>query len=180
MISITPRVFFSEESFVSALTYPRESTSSIFSTVRGFASFRAPESRAPESINLESGSVESGLVLIPTTIFFLLILQLIVAGSWQVLERARLHDFVIKSIMASESGEEMAYSVIEEVRDGKGKSGSVPLTESSNLQINEEVAPIGLIREYDLTSPIPILGSIGEAVLGRDFRVHNFLVSISE
>lgn len=38
----------------------------------------------------DSGSVEAGLVLIPTTIFFLLILQLIVAGSAKTLETMQL------------------------------------------------------------------------------------------
>jgi hypothetical protein len=37
--------------------------------------------------DLESGSVESALSLIPTTAFFLLVLQLMLSGSWQLLDK---------------------------------------------------------------------------------------------
>lgn len=45
-------------------------------------------------MDTEEGSVESALVLIPTTAFFLLVMQLIVAGSWQTLQGAKLDDLV--------------------------------------------------------------------------------------
>ena len=37
----------------------------------------------------ENGSVDAGLTLIPATIFFLILLQIILAGSWQVMERTK-------------------------------------------------------------------------------------------
>ena len=40
-----------------------------------------------DSQDLESGSVESALSLIPTTAFFLLVLQLMLSGSWQLLDK---------------------------------------------------------------------------------------------
>ena len=43
----------------------------------------------------EGGSVEAGLVLIPTTLFFIILLEIVLAGSWQVMGRAKLHDYVV-------------------------------------------------------------------------------------
>jgi hypothetical protein len=56
--------------------------------------------------NHERGSVEAGLAIVPTTILFLLIIQLIVAQSWQSLETARLHDEVNR-ILISAPGDEL-------------------------------------------------------------------------
>ena len=53
---------------------------------------------------LQRGSIESGLVLIPTTLFFLMALQVLLAGSWQTIERARLHDLVIESSIKESLG----------------------------------------------------------------------------
>ena len=54
-----------------------------------------------KSISNESGSIEAGLVLIPTTILFLLIIQLIIAQSWQSLETAKLHDEVNRILISA-------------------------------------------------------------------------------
>ena len=60
--------------------------------------------------DLQRGSIESGLVLIPTTLFFLMALQVLLAGSWQTIERARLHDIVIESsIYESLGGESIGF-----------------------------------------------------------------------
>jgi hypothetical protein len=58
------------------------------------------KSRQDESIQ-ERGSIEAGLVLIPTTILFLLIVQLIIAQSWQSLETAKLHDDVNRILISA-------------------------------------------------------------------------------
>ena len=52
-------------------------------------------------ISRESGSIEASLVLIPTTILFLLIIQLIIAQSWQSLETAKLHDEVNRILIST-------------------------------------------------------------------------------
>ena len=43
--------------------------------------------KCSDNHDLESGSVESALSLIPTTAFFLLVLQLMLSGSWQLLDK---------------------------------------------------------------------------------------------
>ena len=44
----------------------------------------------------EIGSVESGLVLIPTMIFFLALIQIVTMGSFQLVDKASLHSLLIK------------------------------------------------------------------------------------
>lgn len=58
----------------------------------------------------EIGSVESGLVLIPTIISFLALIQIVIMGSFQLVDKASLHSLVIKQdiegnyLAASEDG----------------------------------------------------------------------------
>ena len=49
----------------------------------------------------DEGSIEAGIALVPVTILFLLVLQLILAGSWQSLETARLHDQVNRILITN-------------------------------------------------------------------------------
>ena len=42
----------------------------------------------------DRGSIESGLALLPVTLLFLMVFQLLLAGSWQSIETAKLHDIV--------------------------------------------------------------------------------------
>jgi len=58
-----------------------------------------------ESLLDEKGTVEAGLVIIPTTLLFLVILQILFAGSWQVMERAKLHDLVISTSLSEAARE---------------------------------------------------------------------------
>ena len=58
-----------------------------------------------ESLLDEKGTVEAGLVIIPTTLLFLVILQVLFAGSWQVMERAKLHDLVISTSLSEATRE---------------------------------------------------------------------------
>jgi len=51
------------------------------------------------------GTIEAGLVIIPTTLLFLMILQIIFAGSLQIVERAKLHNLIIESSLAEVSGD---------------------------------------------------------------------------
>lgn len=66
-----------------------------------------------ESLLDEKGTVEAGLVIIPTTLLFLVILQVLFAGSWQVMERAKLHDLVISTSL-SEAAREGSFEESEE------------------------------------------------------------------
>ena len=42
----------------------------------------------------DRGSIEAGLALLPVTLLFLMVFQLLLAGSWQSIETAKLHDIV--------------------------------------------------------------------------------------
>lgn len=53
----------------------------------------------------EEGSIEAGLTLIPTTAFFLLVLQLVVAGSVKTAETMKLQSWLNKSALYAVDGE---------------------------------------------------------------------------
>jgi hypothetical protein len=53
----------------------------------------------------EEGSVEAGLMFIPTTAFFLLVLQLVVAGSMQTIETMNIQSWLNKSSFYGLDGE---------------------------------------------------------------------------
>ena len=58
----------------------------------------------------ERGSIEAGLTIIPTTAFFLLTLQLVISGSYQVVETMKLQSMVTKFALGDKSeGEQQAY-----------------------------------------------------------------------
>lgn len=82
-----------------------------------------------ESLLDEKGTVEAGLVVIPTTLLFLAILQILFAGSWQVMERANLHDLVISTSL-SEAAREGSFeeskenSFVSEYGSQKAGSGT--------------------------------------------------------
>lgn len=50
----------------------------------------------------ELGSVEAGLTFIPTTAFFLLVMQLVISGSFQVVETMNLQSAVTKYAFSQE------------------------------------------------------------------------------
>ncbi len=50
----------------------------------------------------EAGSVEAGMTFIPTTAFFLLVIQLVISGSFQVFETLQLQNFVTRSALGQE------------------------------------------------------------------------------
>lgn len=50
----------------------------------------------------ELGSVEAGLTFIPTTAFFLLVMQLVISGSFQVVETMNLQSAVTKYALGQE------------------------------------------------------------------------------
>ena len=56
-------------------------------------------------VDKEEGSIEAGLTLIPTTAFFLLVLQLVVAGSVKTVETMKLQSWLNKSALYAVDGE---------------------------------------------------------------------------
>lgn len=52
----------------------------------------------------EEGSIEAGMVLIPTTAFFLLVLQLVVAGSFKTIETVNLQSWLNRSSLYAIDG----------------------------------------------------------------------------
>jgi len=107
----------------------------------------------------ERGSVEAGLAIIPTTLFFLLVLQIVLAGSWQVVERSRLHDLIIKSEI---SGEEV-------VADSLGRS---------RVTVErEEISGVGDLLRYEVESEIPLFSALS-ADRGSKLVVRNRSIRI--
>lgn len=134
----------------------------------------------------ERGSVEAGLVLIPTTIFFLMILQIVTAGSWQVLERTNLHDLVIRT---SIQGGDLEYARRSFESDSLANSGATNqaaedsrqgiLGGKRELRVNSEKGFFGTIRKFELSSRVPILGNLFGGAQEGILRVKNQAVSIS-
>ena len=58
-----------------------------------------------KKVDKEEGSIEAGLTLIPTTAFFLLVLQLVVAGSVKTVETMKLQSWLNKSALYAVDGE---------------------------------------------------------------------------
>jgi hypothetical protein len=136
---------------------------------------------------LERGSIESGLVLIPTTLFFLMILQVLLAGSWQTIERARLHDLVIENSIKDSNFTDLRRS------DQEFESSRVQLFERSpsnldnhlgtqpmksrSLSVSQRATPIGTFQLFEMSTEIPILGEFFRAMDVNLFRVNNRAVS---
>ncbi len=76
----------------------------------------------------ERGTVEAGMALIPTTAFFLLVMQLVISGSYQVVETIDLQNFATRTALA-DSGE-VAFALDNE---RQLKSESVPLPGGGEL-----------------------------------------------
>ena len=129
---------------------------------------------------LQRGSIESGLVLVPTTLFFLMALQVLLAGSWQTIERARLHDLVIESsIRESISGSSQSLSGDSTYLSGDSlPSHGVSLDGAkAELIIQEESTPVGTIRTIEMSTPVPILGDFLRTFDRGVFQVRNYAVS---
>jgi hypothetical protein len=117
----------------------------------------------------EKGSVDAGLTLIPTTIFFLVLLQVILAGSWQVMERAKLHDLLIRD------------SITASAPTTAGSSLNKP-SESGSLDSNQNVgnktlfkskrsSEYGDIYEYVSEKRVPVFGALLENLGVNDFKI---------
>lgn len=49
----------------------------------------------------EAGSIEAGLTIIPTTIFFLVVLQIVISGSFQVVGNMNLQNLVTRKALGA-------------------------------------------------------------------------------
>jgi hypothetical protein len=71
----------------------------------------------------DEGSVEAGLTLIPTTAFFLLVMQLVIAGSFQVIETIDLQSALRRTALFGSEGSEFAF---DHSRIVNQKSAEIP------------------------------------------------------
>ena len=143
-----------------------------------------------ESLLDEKGTVEAGLVIIPTTLLFLVILQILFAGSWQVMERAKLHDLVISTSL-SEAAREGSFeeskenSFVSEYGSQKAGSGTYgdgaygdvefadphlldklqflagkSFSSSSKVSMSQKSSVYGDIHKIEVNTQIPIFHGI--------------------
>ncbi|MFM8897745.1 MAG: hypothetical protein ACKOFL_02755 [Actinomycetota bacterium] len=68
----------------------------------------------------EEGSIEAGLTLIPTTAFFLLVLQLVITGSLKTVETMKLQSWLNKSALYAVDGE-LSGRIISSALPGGGE-----------------------------------------------------------
>jgi hypothetical protein len=143
-----------------------------------------------ESLLDEKGTVEAGLVVIPTTLLFLAILQILFAGSWQVMERAKLHDLVISTSLyeAAREGsfeESKENSFVSEYGSQKAGSGTYgdgaygdvefadphlldklqflagkSFSSSSKVSMSQKSSVYGDIHKIEVNTQIPIFHGI--------------------
>lgn len=104
-----------------------------------------------DSQDLESGSVESALSLIPTTAFFLLILQLMLSGSWQLLDKIDISNAINRTALFSAEAGERAFFALD-----------------SRREIVQEILALpggGEIITYSSTLDIPVLTNLSGSVI---------------
>jgi len=108
----------------------------------------------------ERGSIDAALTLIPLTILFLLLVQLILVGSKQTSESYHLHDFVIRSQIAEGARGQETFDL--------------PSNEKREIKVNQRlIEGIGTITSYELESEIPIFGVFLDWI-GSEWRLRNF------
>ncbi|MBM3655799.1 MAG: hypothetical protein FJW91_02425 [Actinobacteria bacterium] len=96
--------------------------------------------------DLEGGSVESALGLIPTTAFFLMILQLVLSGSWQMLDKIDISNAINRSaLLEGKPGQTTVYAL------------------GSRRETNQEVVALpggGEVITYRSTLDIPVITNL--------------------
>lgn len=115
-------------------------------------------SRSRDQVDFDSdrGSVEAGLVLIPTTLLFLMILQIVLAGSIQITERAKLHDVVIKSSLSPNSASAVISPDPQDTSRNLTKRTEGALASNSKIEINHQETQVGRLHRIEIITPIPI------------------------
>lgn len=94
----------------------------------------------------EQGSIEAGMVLIPTTLLFLALMQLVLTGSWQLSEGVRLHDLLLRSEVNQTSFPEFA---------GRGREIQI-IRESYVAKASAGTSGIGVMTKVELRSELPV------------------------
>lgn len=117
----------------------------------------------------ENGSIDAGLTLIPATIFFLILLQIILAGSWQVMERAKLHDLLIRdSISASTptaAGSSFNKPNVNRSADTNQNA------DNETLITSKRTSEYGDIYEYESKKKVPLFSALLESLGVNDFAI---------
>ena len=80
----------------------------------------------------DDGSIEAGMAFIPTTAFFLLVLQLVVAGSFQTIETIELQSWLNKSSLYAIDG-----LGVSELSLRNDRNHHLAASEVSNRQVEE-------------------------------------------
>ena len=142
----------------------------------------------------ERGTLEAGLAIIPTTLLFLMILQIFFAGSWQVMERAKLHDLVIQTSVAetNRSNNESDFGVSDGVFGDETASETKYFSEklkslaeerfssNSNVRIEEDVTLAGNMHRIEVKTPIPVLSGLFDFLAIKDVGIRNTAVYIAD
>ncbi len=76
-----------------------------------------------DSQNPEEGSIEAGLTMIPTTAFFLMVMQLVISGSFQLAETIDLQSTLSRTALFGSEGSEFFF---ERPRSLQQKSVEMP------------------------------------------------------
>jgi len=117
----------------------------------------------------EKGSVDAGLTLIPATIFFLVLLQVILAGSWQVMERAKLHDLLIRDSISAGASTTAGSSL-----NKPSESRSLGRNQNAGgetLITRKRTSEYGDIYEYLSEKKVPIFGALLESFGANEFKI---------
>lgn len=140
----------------------------------------------------ERGTVEAGLVIIPTTLLFLMILQIIFAGSIQIMERAKLHHLVIESSLAQganrsngipNANKDLYSDVNENASYAKNRIRALAedsLSPNSRLNIENRATNEGQLHRIELITPVPIFSGIFNFLGINEIGVRNVAVLIDE
>ena len=91
----------------------------------------------------DEGSVEAGLTLIPTTAFFLLVMQLVITGSFQVIETIDLQSTLRRTALFGSEGSEFTFAQSRIVNQ---KSTEIP--GGGELLIAESVTRVPTISSF--------------------------------
>ena len=107
--------------------------------------------KCSDNHDLESGSVESALSLIPTTAFFLLVLQLMLSGSWQLLDKIDISNAINRTALFSAEAGKTAFYTLD-----------------SRREIDQEVLALpggGEIITYSSTLDIPVITNLSGSAI---------------
>ena len=112
-------------------------------------------SESSTDLDSENASIEAGLVFIPTTILFLLVLQIIVSGSWQTISNSQLDSFVTQISMNGE--------------------GSIAGNSRREIRIHDEALPFGgEIVVAEASTKVPVISTL----IGNLLRVRSVSIAV--